>query len=275
MNNTNTTQNTLPALRGNLAEIPLAPGKAVALQNIGNAFALAELTVKAGFAPKGSSVESAVVAMIHGAKLGLDPLAAVQGIAVVNGRPTLWGDQLAAAVKGSSVFGGEKVEYVGSGDDAGVQFAVWRKGEEDNPTVETFTVRDAKRAGLWGKAGPWTQYPRQMLFNRARAFAYRHAFPDALMGMRFREEEEDAAQTADGLRPVAPVQTIGGVPADEAREEARTARKPRASKLRAALDIPDAEEVAPETPATAPETRENAPAAPETGKDAPDGPEAR
>ena len=52
MNNT-TTQNTLPALRGNLAEIPLAPGKAVALQNIGNAFALAELTVKAGFAPKG------------------------------------------------------------------------------------------------------------------------------------------------------------------------------------------------------------------------------
>ena len=157
-----------------------------------------------------------------------------------------------------------------------MQFAVWRKGEEDNPTVETFTVRDAKRAGLWGKAGPWTQYPRQMLFNRARAFAYRHAFPDALMGMRFREEEEDAAQTADGLRPVAATQTIGGVPADEAREEARTARKPpRVSRLRAALDIPDAEEVAPETPATPPQNAQEAPAAPETDKNAPDGPEAR
>ena len=85
----------------------------------------------------------------------------------------------------------------------------------------------------------------------------------------------DAAQTADGLRPVAAPQTIGGVPADEAREDARTARKPRASKLRAALDIPDAEEVAPETPATAPENAQDAPAAQETGKDAPDGPEAR
>lgn len=39
----NNTTNTLPALRGNLAELPLAPGKALALQNIGNAFALAEL----------------------------------------------------------------------------------------------------------------------------------------------------------------------------------------------------------------------------------------
>ena len=263
--NTNTNQNTLPALRGNLAEIPLAPGKAVALQNIGNAFALAELVVKAGFAPKGSSVESAVVAMIHGAKLGLDPLAAVQGIAVVNGRPTLWGDQLAAAVKGSSVFGGERVEYVGSGEDAGVQFSVWRKGEEDNPTVETFTVRDAKRAGLWGKAGPWTQYPRQMLFNRARAFAYRHAFPDALMGMRFREEEEDAAAPAPAANHAEPIRPV---PAEEAR--------PRRSRLRAALDIPDAEEVPrAEMPAAAPQNAQEAPAAPETGNTAPDGAEAR
>ena len=254
MNNTN---NTLPALRGSLAEIPLAPGKAVALQNIGNAFALAELTVKAGFAPKGATVESCVVAMIHGAKLGLDPLAAVQGIAVVNGRPTLWGDQLAAAVKGSSVYGGERVEYFGQGDDAGVRFTVWRKGHEDEPTVETFAVRDAKRAGLWGKTGPWTQYPRQMLFNRARAFAYRHAFPDALMGMRFREEEEDAAP----LAPVGAPQTIRPVPADEAH--------PKSSKLRDALGIP------PETPieeATfAPcgdPAPENAPSAPQNAQEA-------
>ena len=226
----NTNNNTLPALRGSLADIPLAPGKALEVRNIGNAYAVADLLVKTGFAPKGSTVETAVVAMIHGNRLGLDPLAAVQGIAVVNGRPTLWGDQLAAVVKGNSVFGGERVEYFGTGDEAGCRVTVWRKGHEDEPTVETFTVRDAKRAGLWGKTGPWTQYPRQMLFKRARAFAYRHAFPDALMGMRFREEEEDAAP----LAPVGAPQTIRPVPADEAR--------PKTSKLRDALGIP------PETP---------------------------
>lgn len=220
----NNTTNTLPALRGNLAELPLAPGKALEVRNIGNAYAVADLLVKTGFAPKGSTVETAVVAMIHGNRLGLDPLAAVQGIAVVNGRPTLWGDQLAAAVKGSSVYGGERVEYIGSGEDAGVRFTTWRKGHEDEPTVETFSVRDAKRAGLWGKPGPWTQYPRRMLFNRARAFAYRTAFPDALMGMRFREEEEDAAPTPSAPAPIRPV------PADEAR--------PKKSALRDALGIP-------------------------------------
>jgi hypothetical protein len=251
----NNTTNTLPALRGSLADIPLAPGKALALQNIGNAFALAELTVKAGFAPKGATVESCVVAMIHGAKLGLDPLAAVQGIAVVNGRPTLWGDQLAAAVKGSSVFGGERVEYFGTGDEAGVRFTVWRKGEEGNPTVETFAVRDAKRAGLWGKAGPWTQYPRQMLFNRARAFAYRHAFPDALMGMRFREEEEDAAPTPSAPAP------IRAVPADEAR--------PKKSALRDALGIPADAPVEEATFAPGGDPApENAPSAPQNAQEA-------
>ena len=91
-------------------------------------------------------------------------------------------------------------------------------------------MKDAKRAGLWGKPGPWTQYPRQMLFNRARAFAYRHAFADALFGVGFREEEEDAAP----LAPVGAPQTIRPVPADEAR--------PKSSKLRDALGIP------PETP---------------------------
>lgn len=234
----NEPHNTLPALRGNLQELPLAPGKAVELQNIGNAFALAELVVKAGFAPKGSTVESAVVAMIHGSKLGLDPLSAVQGIAVVNGRPTLWGDQLAAAVKGSSVYGGEKVEYFNTKDSEnyGVKFTTWRKGHEDELTVETFSVADAKRAGLWGKPGPWTQYPKRMLFHRARAFAYRDCFPDALAGMRFREEEMDNDDT-----PAAPDATPKpirpGVPADQAGD---TSRK-RASKLRAALDIsPDA-----------------------------------
>ena len=58
----------------------------------------------------------------------------------------------------------------------------------------------------------------------------------------------------------------------EVKREADKPQTPRRNGLRAALNI---EEVAPETPATATETRENAPAAPETGKDAPDGPEAR
>ena len=232
MSNENTS--TLPAIRDNLSAIPLAPGKAVELQNIGNAFALGELVVKAGFAPKGSTVESCVVAMIEGATIGLNPLQAVQGISVVNGRPALWGDALVAVVKGSPVFGGERIEWIKGGDEDGFgcRVTVWRKGDEANPTADQFTVADAKRARLWDKEGPWKQYPRTMLRHRAVALAYRQAFADVLKGVRYAEEERDNAETPEAAPPR---RTINVTPQDE---ETPQPRKPRADRLRAALDIP-------------------------------------
>jgi len=58
------------------------------------------------------------------------------------------------------------------------------------PVTKTFSVEDAKRAGLWQKPGPWTDYPKRMLAMRARAFALRDAFPDVLAGLYLREEIE-------------------------------------------------------------------------------------
>lgn len=56
------------------------------------------------------------------------------------------------------------------------------------PTERRFSVEDAKRAKLWGKAGPWSDYPKRMLQMRARAFALRDAFPDVLGGLYLTEE---------------------------------------------------------------------------------------
>ncbi len=97
---------------------------------------------------------------------------------------------------------------------------VTRRGEA--PQRRTFSVADAKRAGLWGKSGPWTQYPDRMLQLRARGFAIRDVFPDALRGVMTREEAEDmpaeprhvenlaAAPVAPAPEPVdAPLLLIG------------------------------------------------------------------
>jgi hypothetical protein len=54
-----------------------------------------------------------------------------------------------------------------------------------------FSVEDAKRAGLWGKQGPWSAYPKRMMQMRARGFALRDAFPDVLKGLITAEEAED------------------------------------------------------------------------------------
>jgi hypothetical protein len=64
-----------------------------------------------------------------------------------------------------------------------------------------FSVVDAKRAGLFTKAGPWQTYPRRMLQMRARSFALRDAFPNVLKGLISVEEALDLPAPPDRLPP--------------------------------------------------------------------------
>jgi hypothetical protein len=57
--------------------------------------------------------------------------------------------------------------------------------------TRSFSVADAKKASLWGKAGPWSNYPKRMLQMRARSWALRDAFPDVLRGIGIKEEQHD------------------------------------------------------------------------------------
>lgn len=257
-----TNNNTVPAttpdtgaaltLRQQLAAIPFSQETGIQLRNLGNAVALAEFVAEAGFMPKGQDAKKAAVAIIHGATIGLNPFQSIQSISVVNGRPALWGDAVTALVKASPKFGGEKIEFVkqpGNEDSFGVRVTVWRKGQEDFPTVEQFTVADAKRAGLWGKRGPngpspWVTYPKQMLKHRACAAAYRQAFADVLGGFRYAEEERDIPGAVVEGAP----DPSAGAPA-ETPTPAPTGKVRRGAKPKDLGPITDADFAMTETPA--------------------------
>ena len=178
-------------VRSNVAAIELSAG-GLKMRTVAEVYGFCELIGRAGMLPKGVSLEGAVVSVLAGARLGLDPFQAVQGIAVVNGRPALWGDAMLAVVKGSGLLEDEQVEYLPSRKEcAGVRYTAKRKGVR-SPYIGTFSRADAERAGLWGKPGPWSQYPERMLLARARAFALRDGFADVLRGIACREEVEDA-----------------------------------------------------------------------------------
>jgi hypothetical protein len=130
-----------------------------------------------------------LVAIQWGREVGLGPLQALQNIAVINGRPSIWGDAAIALVRGHPDCLSVQEGVEGEGDARQGWCEVTRRGEQ--PQRRTFSVADAKRAGLWGKSGPWTQYPDRMLQLRARGFAIRDVFPDALRGVLTREEAED------------------------------------------------------------------------------------
>jgi len=152
----------------------------------------AERAAKSTLVPKDfiGRPDNIIIAVQWGHEIGLGPLQAMQNIAVINGRPAIWGDAMLALVRGSGVCAYVREASEGQGDNMVAVCRCARKGEEGE-TVVRFSVEDAKRAGLWGKGGPWQQYPRRMLQLRARGFALRDAFPDVLRGVISGEEAQD------------------------------------------------------------------------------------
>ena len=164
----------------------------LALATMGEAMQFASMVAKSDFAPKDfkGKPESCLLAIQHGSEVGLSPMQSLQSIAVINGRPTIWGDAALALVQSSPACEYIKEYIEGDGDQAVAVCEVKRRGYPA-ATVSTFSMFDAKRAGLAGKSGPWTQYPARMLALRARGFALRNAFADALRGLVTAEEAQD------------------------------------------------------------------------------------
>jgi hypothetical protein len=159
-----------------------------------DAMKFGEMVANSDFAPKDfrGKPASCVLAIQAGAEIGLSPMQALQSIAVINGRPTIWGDAALALVQASPVceYVTEEIEE-GKDGEALVAICTAKRRGYPKPTVSRFSVADAKKAGLWGKTGPWTQYPKRMLQLRARGFALRDAFPDVLKGLVTAEEAQD------------------------------------------------------------------------------------
>lgn len=156
-----------------------------------------------------------MLAVQMGSELGLSPMQAVQNIAVVNGRPSVWGDALLGLVRNSPKCQDVSETLAGEGDARTATCTVKRVGSSD--TIRSFSIADAKKAGLWGKQGPWQQYPDRMLQMRARGFACRDAFPDVLKGLISAEEAADI-----------PVDNFRGVTLDSVAESAPTPAAPPA-----------------------------------------------
>jgi hypothetical protein len=165
-------------------EISTVQPRGLALDTFEDAFRFSKLVATSDFAPKDfrGKPESCLLAIQHGAELGLSPMQSLQSIAVVNGRPSVYGDTALAVCKGSPVCEWVRETIEGEGEHMVAVCQAKRRGDAQ-PVESRFGVAEAKKAGLWGKGGPWTQYPRRMLQMRARGFALRDAFPDVLRGL--------------------------------------------------------------------------------------------
>ena len=166
--------------------------RGLSLHTFDDMLRFANVVAKTDFAPKDfrGKPESCFLAIQHGAEIGLTPMQSLQNIACINGRPAIWGDAALALVLGSSACEYVRERVEGEGDNS-VAICEAKRRSQAVPVTARFSVADAKRAGLWGKSGPWTQYPARMLQLRARGFALRDGFPDVLKGLVTTEEAMD------------------------------------------------------------------------------------
>jgi hypothetical protein len=160
------------------------------------AMQVAGMLAKSSLVPKAyqNNVPNIIVAMAFGESFGMDALQAMQSVAVVNGMPGLYGDGLLAVCRSCPSW-----EWMQEAIDGETAICTAKRRNEPEVTA-TFSVADAKRAQLWGKQGPWTQYPTRMLAMRARAFALRNLYADVLRGMGSAEELQDIPTEAPAVQ---------------------------------------------------------------------------
>jgi|GEM_PF-3168387 len=213
-----------------LAPIKFAADGAFAVEDMSQCYRLARHYIAAGMVPRGlegrgpdETLGRVAVAIEFGQQFKWSPAQSLQSIMVVNGRPCVWGDGPMALVLRSGKLMDYTATIEGTGDDRVAVFKAVRcvtdarwthTGEKVSGPITRevrFGVADAKRAGLWGKTGPWTNYPERMMLYRARAFCLRDLFADVLAGIGIAEEMDEyavnhqAEKTADLAAKVAAV----------------------------------------------------------------------
>ena len=129
------------------------------------------------------AVAQVVVKLMAGRELGIQPVAAMMGVNVIQGRVSLSAQLMLACAK--------RAGYSWEKHEADGWCALdWYNSTGKNIGRSKFTIEDAKAAGLVKPGSNWTKYPKQMLFWRAAAIGVREFCPDSVSGMVIHTPEE-------------------------------------------------------------------------------------
>lgn len=145
-----------------------------------------------------------LVTVLTGQELGLLPMQSMRAIHVIEGKPTLSADAMAAIILASPV-----CDYFRVTVWTHERCVVEAKRKNDPALTVEWTMKDAAAASLLGK-DVWKKYPRSMLRARAISAAAHNVFPDIILGVYTPEElgaepkdvNERPASVAASPRPV-------------------------------------------------------------------------
>jgi hypothetical protein len=166
--------------------------------NTADARITASAFFKSGMFPNLKNEAQAYVLILAGEEMGVGPMEAVTGITLIQGKPTMSANLLAALVKRHP-----RYDYrVADHSDSTCRIEFIQDGEVSG--VSEFTLDDAKKAGLGGNQ-TWKKYPSALLFARALTQGVRWYAPDVTSSAAYTPEElggEPAPTDVQDTHPV-------------------------------------------------------------------------
>lgn len=143
------------------------------------------------FDGKGESVQAiAMMAtkILAGREIGIGPFAAVNGIHIISGKPSIGANLLASAVKGSGRYDYRVREM--NEKICRIEFFQRNGDKLESLGVSEFTAEEARRAGTKNM----DKFPKNMLFARAMSNGVRFYVPDVFNGNAVYVPEELGAE---------------------------------------------------------------------------------
>lgn len=143
---------------------------------------LADAFVKSGFFADTKQQAQAIVKILYGQELGIGPVASMLNVHVIEGKPALGSNLMAAIIKRSG-----RYDFTVDRHTTTECVLTFYTGQR-KLGQSTFTIDDAKRAGVAGRQN-WTRYPKAMLFARALSMGARMYCADIFLGAIYEPEE--------------------------------------------------------------------------------------
>lgn len=171
------------------ALIPVG-ARGVELRDVDAMFRFARCYLQSRLAPAAfKNEQQLVICWAKAAELGLTPLQAIDGMTIINNRVGIMGDLALAMCEASGLLQQKSVEYLGEGEELECKITLKRKGRKAE--IYSFSVREAKAAGIYERSAVWRSYPKRMCYYRALGFGLRDEFADVLKGIKTVEELQD------------------------------------------------------------------------------------
>lgn len=141
-----------------------------------------------------NNIPNTIIALEMAARIGASPLAVMQNLYIVHGKPSWSSSFIIGAINSSARFSPLRFDVSGTGD--ALRCVAWttEKGKDERIEGPAVTMKMAKLEGWVDKAGSkWKTMPELMIRYRAAAFFGRLYTPDIMMGMQTHEEVIDVS----------------------------------------------------------------------------------